>query len=128
MIPWSTLVELHIRATFKAWHATRTMGVLGAVGGGAMDTGRSGCSVGGLLRHPYQPWSVNYAHHERSYTANHVYLVKALFRRMSEARALHRLGDPEWLGVAVARLAPSSTWWAPSLHRQVRDVIEDLGT
>ncbi|MFD7500208.1 hypothetical protein [Streptomyces sp. NPDC059850] len=129
IIPWARFMELHIRATYKAWQATRTMGVLGVLGGGHhMDTGPSGCSVGGLVRHPYEPWSVNYTHHERPYLGNHVYLVKELFRKTSEARALHRLGDPEWLGAAVARLAPLSMCWALSLNRQVREIIEDLGT
>jgi hypothetical protein len=127
VVPWSKFVELSIRATYQAWHATRTMGVLGVLGGGHMETGRGGCSVGGLLRHPYEPWSVNYTHHERPYTGMHVHVVQALFRRTSEARALHRLGDPEWLGAAVTRLAPLSSWWGPSLNRQVREIIEDLG-
>ncbi|MFE3138157.1 hypothetical protein [Streptomyces scopuliridis] len=128
VIPWSKFVGLNIRATFRAWHATRTMGVLGALGGGSMESGRSGCSVGGLLRHPYEGWSVIYTHHERPYTGAHVFLVKALFRKTSEARALHRLGDPEWLGAAVARLAPLPAWWAPKANRQVSEIIEDLGT
>lgn len=128
VMPWSKFVELRIRATYRAWYATRTMGVVGALGGGHMDTGRSGCSVGGILRHPYDLWSVNYTHHERRYTGRHVYAVKALFWRMSEARALRRLGDPEWLGAAVARLARLSAWSTPSLNRQVREIVEDLGT
>lgn len=128
VVPWSKFLELHIQATFRASHATRTMGVLGVLGGGHMDTGRSGCSVRGLLRHPYEPWSVNYTHHERPYTGSHVFLVKTLFRKTPEARALHRFGDPEWLGAAVARLAPLSAWWAPKANRQVSEIIEDLGT
>ncbi|MGW0944017.1 hypothetical protein ACWD4O_15900 [Streptomyces sp. NPDC002623] len=86
VVPWSKFVELGIRATYQAWHATRTMGVLGVLGGGHLETGRSGCSVGGLLRHPYESWSVNYTHHERPYTGDHVYVVNALFQRTSEAR------------------------------------------
>lgn len=50
VILWSKFVELQIRATFRARHATRTMGVLGALGGGHLETGPSGCSVGGTLR------------------------------------------------------------------------------
>jgi hypothetical protein len=123
VVPWSKFVELGIRAAYRGWHATRTMGVLG---GSYLETGRSGCSMQGILRDPYEPWSVNYTHHERPYTGNHVYVVKALFRRTSEASALHRLGDPEWLGAAVARLAPLSAWWAPALNRQVRETLEDL--
>ncbi|MGX4690408.1 hypothetical protein [Streptomyces sp. JNUCC 63] len=128
VVPWSKFVELHIRATYKARHATRTMGVLAALADSQMEAGPSGCSLNGILRHPYEPWSVTYTHHQRPYTGNHVYVVQALFRRTSEARALHRLGDPEWLGAAVARLAPLSAWWTPTLSRQVREIIEDLGT
>ncbi|MFI6699810.1 hypothetical protein ACIBJC_12685 [Streptomyces sp. NPDC050509] len=128
VVPWSRFVELKIRATFRAWHATRAMGVMGALGGGPLETGRSGCSVHGLLRHPYEGWSVNYSHHERPYTGPHVLVVKALFQKASEAKALHRLGDPEWLGAAVARLAPLRAGWAPKVNSQVSEIIEDLGT
>ncbi|GAA2391706.1 hypothetical protein GCM10010420_14960 [Streptomyces glaucosporus] len=121
-------MELEIRATCKAWHATRAAGVFSLLGGGHMDVGRSGCSVSGLLRHPYEHWSANCTHHECPYTGNHVYAVKALLQRTSEARALYRLGAPEWLGSAVARPAPLSTWWAVSLNRQMMGIIEDLGT
>ncbi|WP_344566558.1 hypothetical protein [Streptomyces axinellae] len=125
--PWSIFVELSIRATYKAWHASRTMGVLNGVGGGYMEAGRDGCSVGGIRRHPYEPWSVNYAHHARAYSGNHVHAVRVLFRTLSEARALHRLGDAEWLGAAVVRLASLSGGWALSMTRRVRETIGDLG-
>ncbi|MFG2129905.1 hypothetical protein ACGFNV_19165 [Streptomyces sp. NPDC048751] len=128
VIPWSKFVELHVRATYRASHATSTVGVLGVLGGSHMDTGRSGCSVSGLLRHPYEGWSVNYTHHQRPYTGPHVFMVKALFRKTSEAKALHRLGDPEWMGAAVSRLAPLRTWWLPKANREVSEIIEDLGT
>ncbi|MFD3839174.1 hypothetical protein ACFWWC_23380 [Streptomyces sp. NPDC058642] len=128
VIPWSKFVELQIRATFRARHATRTMDVLGTLGGGYLETGPSGCSVSGILRHPYELWSANYTHHERPYTGSHVLLVKSLFRKTSEARALHRLGDAEWLGSAVARIVSLPTWWGPGLSRQVSEIVEDLGT
>ncbi|MFD7228189.1 hypothetical protein [Streptomyces sp. NPDC059881] len=128
VVPWSTFVELSIRATFRERHASRTAGVLISLGGGPMDSGPSGCSVNGLLRHPYEQWSANYTHHERPYTGPHVFLVDALFRKTSEARALHRLGDPEWLSAAVARITPLPAWWPPKANRQVSEIIEDLGT
>lgn len=128
LVPWSTYVDLSIRATYRARHATRTMGVLGALGGGAMETGRSGCSVSGLLRRPYEEWSVNYTHHKRKYTSAQVIMVSALVRQVSRRRALHRLGDPEWLGEAVARVTLLPASWAPKANRQVGEIIEDLGT
>ncbi|MGW2900607.1 hypothetical protein ACWDAO_40045 [Streptomyces sp. NPDC001212] len=75
----------------------RTMGVPGALADPMpmyRETGRSGYSVTGLLRHPYEPWSANYAHHEHSYTGNHSYVLQALLPKTPDARALHRLGDP----------------------------------
>ncbi|MFJ6565773.1 hypothetical protein ACIQMV_39330 [Streptomyces sp. NPDC091412] len=125
VLPWSKFVELQIHTAYNAWHTTRTMGVLGF--GRSLPTGPSSCSVRGTLRHPYEHCSMNYTHHKRPYTASHVYAVEALFRRTSEARALHRLGDPEWLGAAVARLAPLSPWRAHSRNHPVREIFEDLG-
>ncbi|MFF3334753.1 hypothetical protein ACFYWX_35330 [Streptomyces sp. NPDC002888] len=128
VVPWSRVVELGVQATAWAWMATRTAGVLDALGGSRMGGGRSGCSVGGLLRHPYEGWSVNYTHHERPYTGAHVFLVHQLFLKTSEARAVRRLGDPEWLGEAVARVAPLRAWWMYSAARSVKEIIEDIGT
>ncbi|MFE7232834.1 hypothetical protein ACFVAF_19665 [Streptomyces sp. NPDC057596] len=126
LLPWSKFVELQIQASYKAWHTTRTMGVLGFFMP-PLETGPRSCSVRGILRHPYEHWTMNYTHHKRPYTVSHVYAVEALFQRTSEAQALHRLGDPEWLGAAVARLAPLSAWQAHSRNHQVRGIFEDLG-
>ncbi|MFD6274258.1 hypothetical protein ACFWFI_01475 [Streptomyces sp. NPDC060209] len=128
VVPWSRFVSAGVQATPWAWQATRTAGVLDALGGGVGNGGRDGCSVGGLLRHPYEDWSANYTHHERSYTGAHIFVVGALFRCLSDAKALPRLGDPEWLGAAVGRLVSVPAWWAPSARRQVRSIVEELGT
>ncbi|MFB7217778.1 hypothetical protein [Streptomyces sp. NPDC056227] len=63
---------------------------------------------------------------QRSYTGAHDFLVKEQFRKASEAKTVHRLGDPQWLGEAVAGVAVLSAWWAPSASRQVREITEDL--
>ncbi|MGW6877402.1 hypothetical protein ACWGHA_34315 [Streptomyces xanthophaeus] len=106
--------------------ATRTGGFIVAKGGGYMDGGRDGCSLSGT-RDRYGLWSVRYTHHERIYTSMHMALVVALVARTSEAKALHRLGDPEWLGAAVSRLAPTPRW-TPLPLRRVSEIIELLGT
>ncbi|MFI1394143.1 hypothetical protein [Streptomyces sp. NPDC020681] len=128
VVPWARFTGVGVTATFSAWEATRAWGFVGAFGPSHIPAGRGGCSVSGLLRHPYEPWSVNYTHHKHRYTGAHVFLVKALFREVSDAKALYRLGDADWLGAAVARLAPLPARWAPSTRRQVSEIIEDLCT
>ncbi|MCX4765076.1 hypothetical protein OG562_29705 [Streptomyces sp. NBC_01275] len=127
VVPWTRFVGVGVSATHYAWESTRTAGVLDVLGNSSIGAGRSGCSVGGLLRHPYEDWSVNYTHHRRRYTAAHVTMVEALFRKVSAAKAPHLLGDPVWLGTAVARLAPLPARWGPPVTRQMRETIEDLG-
>ena len=110
----------------KSWMATRTGGVIVAAGGGYMDGGRNGCSLSGIVDREAR-WWVNYTPHDRTYTSTHMALVIALVTKMSEAKALHRLGDPEWLSAVVSRLAPTPRW-APLPVRRVSEVIELLGT
>ncbi|MER6475229.1 hypothetical protein [Streptomyces filamentosus] len=125
-VEWNRIGHLELRATMRPWMATRTGGTVLQLGGGYMDGGRDGCSVSGLLR-PHEPWSVNYTHHERTYTTMHMALACDLFAKASEAKALYRLGDPEWLGAVIARLAPTPRW-TPFPGRRVNEVIELLGT
>ncbi|MFG2486637.1 hypothetical protein ACGFSI_28270 [Streptomyces virginiae] len=128
VIPWGRFMWVGMNATTRAWMATRTAGVL-TLGGGQPDFGgRSACSVSATVRHPYEDWSVNFTHHERPYTSSHLFLVDQLFRQVSDVNALHRLGDPKWLGAAVAELAPVRVRWAPTAVRKVREVVENLGT
>ncbi|MEU5952037.1 hypothetical protein [Streptomyces sp. NPDC047525] len=124
-VRWSQFVELGVRAGCKNWHLTRFGGLAGAFAPGA-DMGRDGCSLQGILRHPYEHWSVRYTHHERSYTGGHVIVLKALFDQLDEAKALERLGDPRWLGAAVAELSPFTSWYAPKGTRLVEETIRGL--
>jgi hypothetical protein len=64
----------------------------------------------------------------RRYTGGHVIVLKALFDQLTEAKALDRLGDPEWLGAAVAKLSSSTSWYAPKGNRLVKETIRSLGT
>lgn len=125
VVPWSSLHTVRLRATMKPWMATPTGGVITAVGG-HMDGGRNGCSLSGI-RDRYRPWSVKYTHHDRTYTSMHMALVIDLVAKTSEAKALHRLGDPEWLSAVVSRLAPTPRW-TPLPVRRVSEIIELLGT
>ncbi|WP_405435075.1 hypothetical protein OG373_40940 [Streptomyces avidinii] len=82
---------------------------------------RDGCSLQGIVRHPYEPWSVRYTQHERGYTGGQVIVLKALLDRLTEAKALDRLGEPEWLGAAAAKLSSYTSWYAPKGTRLVTE-------
>ncbi|WP_208614779.1 hypothetical protein [Streptomyces regalis] len=109
------------------WHATPCGGFVGGFAPGA-DMGRDGCSLHGIVRHPYDLWKVRHTHHLRRYKAGHVIVLKALFDQLTEAKALDRLGDPEWLGAAVAKLSSYTSWYAPQGNRLVEATIKSLGT
>ncbi|MFD7445302.1 hypothetical protein [Streptomyces sp. NPDC059909] len=127
VVPWSRFMELRVKATTRAWLATRTGGVLDAFGGYMQIGGRSACSVSALLRRPYEDWSVNYTHHKRPYTHPHIFLVGHLFRKTVKAKAAHRLGDPEWLGEAVTRPAALRFGWSyPAVGRRATEILEEL--
>lgn len=125
-IEWSQFVELRVRAAYRRWQATRGGGFVG-FGQPGGDMGRDGCSLYGILRRPSEPWSVRYTHHERRYTGGHVIVLKALFDQLTEVKALDRLGDPEWLGAAVAKLSSYTSWYAPKGNRLVKETIQSLG-
>lgn len=127
VVQWAQFVQLGVHATCWKWEATRTGGFVGAFSSTPYETGRDGCSLQGLLSHPSEPWSVRYTHHKRHYTGSHVFLLKALVRKLSEAKALDRLGDPQWLGAAVAKLSPVTAWLPSSGNRLVQETIESLG-
>ncbi|WP_031479652.1 hypothetical protein [Streptomyces bicolor] len=126
-VEWSRFLELRVRAAYVRWHATPFGGFVGSFAPGA-DMGRDGCSLQGIVRRPYDLWSARYTHHEGRYPAGHVIVLKALFDQLTEAKALDRLGDPDWLGTAVAKLSPHRSWYAPKGNRLVEETIRSLGT
>ncbi|MFE4634468.1 hypothetical protein ACFRJ1_13990 [Streptomyces sp. NPDC056773] len=125
-VEWSQFMHLNVRAAYRRWQATPGGGFVGAFAAGG-DMGRDGCSLTGTLRRPYELWSARYTHHERRYRGGHVIVLKALFNHLTEAQALDRLGDPEWLGAAVAKLSPYTSWYAPRGNRLTKETIRSLG-
>ncbi|MFE9020717.1 hypothetical protein ACFYNL_19440 [Streptomyces sp. NPDC007808] len=126
-VPWSRFLELRVRAAYRRWQLTPLGALAGAAQPGA-DMGRDGCSLQGIVRHPYDLWKVRYTHHLRTYRAGHVIVLKALFDQLTEAKALDRLGDPGWLGEAVAELSSYTSWYAPRGNRLVAATLRRLGT
>lgn len=124
-VPWARVVSVGVTGASRTWHTTRTMGFLNAVGGSHMEAGRKACSVGAYVRHPYEGWSVVYTHHERPYTYMHLHLLSELFRKVSEAKAVRLLGDPDWVATVVAKLAPTPKW-TPLPGRRVTALLTAL--
>ncbi|MBB6174556.1 hypothetical protein HNR23_004616 [Nocardiopsis mwathae] len=129
VIPWSRFVDgPGVHATARAWAATRTAGILiDSFASRRTIAGPHACSVYAYLRHPYEDVLMNYAHHEHRYRFRHIFLLDALLKQTTAAKAAHRLGDPEWLGEAVTRTAelrPSTR----RLDRAIGEVIAGLGT
>jgi hypothetical protein len=123
---WTQLMELRMRAAYQKWQASPGAGIFGGFQPRA-DFGRDGCSLHGIRRDPYEPWSVRYTHHERRYKGGHVIVLKTLFNELTEAKALDRLGDTEWLGAAVAKLSPYTSRYAPKGIQLVKETIQSLG-
>ncbi|WP_030692393.1 hypothetical protein [Streptomyces globisporus] len=122
VVPWSRFMELGIRAAHRAWMATRGGTALTwAAQTNALDMGRDACSVHGLVRHPYDDWAARYSHHRRAYTGAHVYLLSHLVEAVSEAKLLHRLGDPQWLAAVVEQVAPLP--YRRSSVRAIREIV-----
>lgn len=64
-----------MRAAYQKWQASPGAGIFGGFQPRA-DFGRDGCSLHGIRRDPYEPWSVRYTHHERRYKGGHVIVLK----------------------------------------------------
>ena len=122
-VQWSRFVELNVRAAYRKWQATP-----GLPSRPGVDMGRDGCCLYGIVRHPYDLWSARYTHHQRRYTGGHVNVLKSLFAQLGRAKALDRLGDPDWLGAAVAQLSGHTSWYGPKAMRLVEATIQSLGT
>ncbi|MEV7323828.1 hypothetical protein [Streptomyces sp. NPDC093970] len=117
-VAWSRFMELNVQAAYRKWQTTP-----GLPARPGADMGRDGCSLHGTVRHPYEPWRVRYTHHQRGYKGAQVMTLKFLFTQLTEAKALHRLGDPEWLGAAVARLSGHTSWNGPKARRLVETTV-----
>jgi hypothetical protein len=66
-------------------------------------------------------------YHQRPYNGGHVIVLKALFHELTEAKAVDRLVDPEWLGAVVAKLASYTSWYAPKGNHLVTETIRSIG-
>lgn len=125
-VEWSRLLDLKVRAAYRRWQAAKGAGLLAGAQPG-VDVGPDGCSLRGFMRGAFEPLSIRYTHHSRRYTGGHVIVLKALFKRLSDERALHRLGDFPWLEAVVTELSSHRSWMELKGRRRVKELIQSIG-
>jgi hypothetical protein len=73
------------------------------------------------LRHPPEEHRLRFAQHARPYRAVDVLRLEYLLRQLVDDGKPHLLGDPEWVGRAVAYLAGGNNRWIT--YRALRRVV-----
>ncbi|MFI0740599.1 hypothetical protein ACH4PU_21280 [Streptomyces sp. NPDC021100] len=122
LVPWGRFMSLHLAATYTRLESSTTLAVLS----GGKFLGRRTCSLHGTLRHPYEPWTACYGHHERRYRTSELVLAQFLVSLAFEAGPARRLGDPRWMAEAVGRLAPLRVRKLREARAAVAEVVRDL--
>ncbi|GGW20956.1 hypothetical protein GCM10018980_59850 [Streptomyces capoamus] len=102
LVPWSRIMS-GIRLTWgkHSWN-TNDRAMYTPTG---MVAGRDGGWMHMTLRHPYEDHQLRFDQHARPYRAVDALRLESLLRQLSDEGKLHLLGDPEWVGRAVACLA-----------------------
>ncbi|MCQ9178108.1 hypothetical protein KMT30_03440 [Streptomyces sp. IBSBF 2953] len=81
------------------------------------------------LRQPHEDCLLRFDQHERPYRAVDALRLEYLLRQLVDEGKLHLLGDPEWVGRAVAHLAGGKNRWVTtrSLRRAAREAVAAAG-
>ncbi|RRR83439.1 hypothetical protein EHS43_14195 [Streptomyces sp. RP5T] len=88
--------------------------------------GRHGGWMHMTLRHPYENHQLSFDQHARPYRVVDVLRLEYLLRHLIDEGKLHLLGEPEWVGHAVAHLADGKNRWITvrSLRRTAAEAAE----
>ena len=119
LIPWRRIM-LGMRITLGSKYPAK--GFLGGMPGTWKRRGPGYLHM--TLRHPYEDWSARFDRHPRAYSGYQMILLTELLRQAVEAGEAERLGDPEWLGTVVGRLAPQRPWTTRATREAVRAARE----
>ncbi|WP_345940972.1 hypothetical protein [Streptomyces sp. E2N166] len=94
-----------------------------------MVAGREGGWMHLTLRHPYENHQLRFDQHARPYRAVDTLRLESLLRQLIDERKLHLLGDPEWVGRAVACLTGGKNSWLTqrALRRVATEAIATAG-
>ncbi|MFG2576367.1 hypothetical protein [Streptomyces sp. NPDC048481] len=81
------------------------------------------------LRQPYEDCLLRFDQHTRSYRAVDPLRLEYLLRQLVDEEKPQLLGDPEWVGRAVAHLAGGRNRWVTSraLRRAAREALAAAG-
>ncbi|MFE1752845.1 hypothetical protein [Streptomyces anandii] len=120
LIPWSRIMtgmNLTMGAKYPARGSHGFGGLLGGLPG--PWRGRGGGYLHMTLRHPYENWVVRFDRHPRHYRGMELVLLQELLTQVVQTDRARLLGDPEWLGRVVARLAPQRPRGLRAVERAV---------
>ncbi|MGQ4486483.1 hypothetical protein LRE75_36780 [Streptomyces sp. 372A] len=126
LVPWARVMT-GIRLTWgKRPQDTASRGKYTLKG---MVADRDGGWLHMTLRDPYEDHQLRFDQHTRPYRAVDVLRLEALLRRLTDEGRPHLLGDPEWVGRAVAALAGGKNRWVTdgSLEQAVTEALEAAG-
>ncbi|MFJ8547055.1 hypothetical protein ACIRFH_34820 [Streptomyces sp. NPDC093586] len=126
LIPWSRIMtgiwftwgEHSWNTNSRGMHTPK--GTVAGRGGGWMHM---------TLRHPYEDHRLRFDQHARSYRAVDALRLEYLLRRLIDEGKPHLLGDPEWVGRAVAYLADGKNRWITyrALRRVAAEAVAAAG-
>lgn len=126
LIPWSRIMT-GIRITWgKHSSNTNSRGKYTLKG---MVAGRDGSWMHMTLRHPYEDHQLRFDQHARPYRAVDALRLESLFRQLIDEGKLHLLGDPQWVGRAVAYLTGGKNSWITNraLRRVAAEAVATAG-
>ncbi|MGC4947433.1 hypothetical protein ACLQ2N_14720 [Streptomyces sp. DT224] len=126
LVPWARVMT-GIRITWgKHARNTSSRGKYTLKG---LVADRDGAWLHMTLRDPYEDHQLRFDQHARPYRAVDALRLEALLRRLTDEGRLGLLGDPEWVGRAVASLAGGKNRWVTdgSLEQAVAEALEAAG-
>ncbi|MYX36506.1 MULTISPECIES: hypothetical protein [unclassified Streptomyces] len=126
-IPWGRILEWNLSVEpSRSSHSKRlrrTAAVLSLLGASIPPGLGQPPSVGGTLRHPYEPWSAEFTHHARKYRRHDIAVLWDFLSHIAESRKTAHMGDPEWVAMAVAKLSRQPKKYFGARKRAVQETV-----
>ncbi len=126
LVPWSRIMTGVWLTWGKHSGSTNSRGMYTFKG---LVAERDGGWLHMTLRHPYENHQLRFDQHTRPYRAVDVLRLESLLRQLVDEGKLHLLGDPEWVGRAVACLSGGRNSWLTqrALRRAAAEAIATAG-
>ncbi|MGW2332572.1 hypothetical protein ACWCXS_01340 [Streptomyces sp. NPDC001685] len=126
LIPWSRIMTgIWLTWGKHSWN-TNHRGMYTPKG---LVAGREGGWMHMTLRHPYEDDQLRFDQHARAYRAVDALRLEGLLRQLIDEGKPHLLGDPEWVGRAVACLIGGKNSWITqrALRQAVTEAMATAG-